>query len=67
MAKYQLQNCYQDSSWENLDDEAFSDPLLAEARAKELAKDAICYGMVRVVDLNKAKIIATFPAGYSGR
>jgi len=59
---FQLQNRYQDSGWENLDEE-YDSAKKAKKRALKLSKDAICYGMVRVVDVEKKQVIVTFPAG----
>ena len=60
---YQLQNRYQDSGWETLDHEKFSSVVVATSRAAILSKNAICYGMVRVVDLSTEVIIVTFSNG----
>jgi hypothetical protein len=67
--KFWLQNRYQDSGWENLDKE-FDDIQEAINTAYELCKDAIIYGMVRVVkrgnfgvEFDGATVIVEFPAG----
>jgi hypothetical protein len=60
--RYKLQNRYQDSGWENLDEE-FHTEKEAVQKASVLCQDAICYGMVRVVDLVEKQVIITFPAG----
>lgn len=59
--QYILQNRYQDSGWGDLDGESFTSLNQAKGRAKELSKDAICYGMVRVVQ--GTEIFFTSPAG----
>lgn len=61
---YYLQNRYQDSGWEALNDvnEPFTDPEKAKRRAAKLSLNSICYGMVRVVDA-KGRPIITFKAG----
>ncbi len=58
---FKLQNCYQDGGWENLDGEEFDDFNDARKRAKKLRKDAMCYGMVRVIDSEGSVI--EYPAG----
>ena len=60
--RYKLQNRYQDSGWEELG-EQFSNLNDANRRAHDLSKDAICYGMVRVVDVTNGIVEAEYPAG----
>lgn len=66
--KYYLQNRYQDSGWENLYQDAntleeFDDEHDACWYASKLSLNSICYGMVRVIDSEKNKVVITFPAG----
>ncbi len=63
MPRYQLENRYQDSGWETLNDEQYHVETVATKRARMLAKDVIAYGMVRVVDTQKNVVIITIPAG----
>jgi hypothetical protein len=63
MKRYQLQNSYQDSGWETIDGEAYYVENVAVKRAAILSQDAICYGMVRVVDLQKGVVVCTYGAG----
>ena len=63
MAYFGLQNRYQDSGWGNLPDQRYYREQDAIKAAAGLSCDAICYGMVRVVDLSKGIVIKTFPAG----
>ena len=60
--RYRLQNRYQDSGWMNLDQE-YEDVGEAVLTAAFLSCDSICYGMVRVLDLQDQVVLATFPAG----
>jgi len=60
--RYILQNRYQDSGWENLNEE-FDHVREAVQRASEASKNSICYGMVRVVDMDNEQVVITFPAG----
>ncbi len=60
---FQLQNRYQDSGWDNLPGEEFHHSEPAVSRAGELSKDAIWYGMVRVIDTVKKEVVKTFAAG----
>jgi len=58
---YKLQNRFQDSGWENLNIEhTLANDAIQEA--SELSKNAICYGMVRVIH-EEHGVIATFAAG----
>ena len=59
---YRLENRYQDSGWELLSDKFYSVDMAIQT-AKKYAKDAICYGMVRVINIQKQEVIVTFPAG----
>lgn len=59
--KYWLENSYQDSGWERLDGEEFEDGQWAISRARKLASDAICYGMVRV--MTNEGVLKEFAAG----
>ena len=59
---YKLQNRYQDSGWENLNEEC-SHLETAKHRAYELSKNSIAYGMVRVVNRATGAIEAEYPAG----
>jgi hypothetical protein len=63
MLRYKLQNSYQDSGWENLNDEEYYTESVTIIRAQQLAKNAIAYGMVRVIDTKKNEIVVTVPAG----
>ena len=58
-----MENRYQDSGWEPLDGEDFLNANAAARRAAGLSKDAICYGMVRVVDMAVKKVVVTYAAG----
>jgi hypothetical protein len=60
---YQLQNRYQDSGWETLDREKFDSLRKARKRARKLSKNAIAYGMVRVVNLVSKVVEVEYPAG----
>jgi len=58
---YKLQNRYQDSGWKDLGIEfEFCDDAICEA--SKLSRDAICYGMVRVIFGDV--IIITCAAGH---
>lgn len=61
---YYIQNRYQDSGWEWVNDvnEPFSYLEKARRRAEKLSYNAIAYGMVRVVD-KKGNVYHTFRAG----
>lgn len=60
---YQLQHRYQDSGWENLNEESSSHLETAKHRAHELSKNSIAYGMVRVVNRATGTVEAEYPAG----
>ena len=61
---FQLEHRYQDSGWESLGDKyRFSSIDEAVFTAAECAKDAISFGMVRVIDEQAQEIVVTFPAG----
>ena len=60
--RYYLENRYQDSGWQTLD-ETFGDADEAIRKALEYAKNSIVYGMVRVMDRTANKPIITVPAG----
>jgi len=60
---YQLQNRYQDSGWETLEHEKFEYLTDANGRAKELSKNAVAYGMVRVVNRSTGNVEVEYPAG----
>ncbi len=60
---FQLQNRYQDSGWETLDREQFSRLDKAKKRAHKLSKNAISYGMVRVINLANNSVEVEYPAG----
>ena len=60
--RYKLQNRYQDSGWEDLGME-FDIPKRAVKKALKCSKDAIAYGMVRVVDVKEKRVVVTFAAG----
>ena len=60
--RFKLQNRYQDSGWENLN-ESFHTTEEAEDKALEFSKNSICYGMVRVVDTSKQEVVSTFSGG----
>ena len=59
---YKIENRYQDEGWMSLKDERYYSYDVAYERARELCKDAICYGMTRVKNDNN-DILVTFPAG----
>lgn len=59
---YQLQHRYQDSGWENLNEECIH-LQTAKHRAYELSKNSIAYGMVRVVNRATGAVEAEYPAG----
>jgi hypothetical protein len=71
MSTYRLQNRYQDEGWSDLPGEIFAHWIAADDRARQLSRDAICYGMVRVVDADGP--VVYYPAGggtprfYEGR
>jgi len=58
---FSLQNRYQDGGWEMLE-KNIVDLDNALIRAKRCSKDAICYGMVRVMDAN-GTVVRTYSAG----
>ena len=60
---FKLQNRYQDLGWEDVTDAEFNYQDLASNYAQNLSEDTISYGMVRVVDIDTSKIIATFTDG----
>jgi len=60
-----LENRYQDSGWESLD-ERFHNLQMAKDCAYKLSKDAIAYGMIRIVDFNTGEVMVTYPAGSGG-
>ena len=60
--RYQLQNRYQDSGWELLNEE-FDSVGDAVITASRYSMKPIVYGMVRVVDVKLREIVVTFPAG----
>lgn len=64
---YVLEHRYQDSGWMRLDAELFEHAGDAYCRASELSEDAICYGMVRVVELESNRVMDTFAAGTGRR
>lgn len=59
---YYLQHRYQDSGWENINEEC-SHLDTAKHRAHEFSKDPIAYGMVRVVNRATGTVEVTYPAG----
>ena len=63
MNRFTLQNRYQDSQWEDVRHTDFDDEESARIEAKILSKDSIFYGMMRVVNLETYRVIATFSAG----
>ena len=65
--RYQLQNCQQDEGWEDVAGEQYADVTIAIRRGRELAGNAMVYGMVRVLDVgnDKYRVIITFSAGGS--
>jgi hypothetical protein len=66
--RYFLQNRHQDSGWEDLSGDRFQFDSWQAAidDAVRCSRDAICYGMVRVVDSVNCVVIQTFPAGGLG-
>lgn len=63
MNMFILQNRYQDSQWEDVGHTDFYDEEPARIEAKILSKDSICYGMMRVVNLETSRVVATFSEG----
>jgi|APSaa5957512622_1039677.scaffolds.fasta_scaffold06372_5 hypothetical protein len=63
MHRFTLQNRYQDSQWEDAGHTDFYEEQPARIEAKILSKDSICYGMMRVVNLETSRVVATFSAG----
>lgn len=64
--QYQLENRYQSSGWELLAGESYDAEKDAIDRAATLSRDAIAYGMVRVIDRRGPAgptIVKTFSAG----
>ncbi len=59
--RYVIQNKYQDEGWEVI--HSTSDKKQALKFAKKKSKDGICYGMLRVIDTEKNKVLVTYPAG----
>lgn len=62
--RYRLQNRYQDSGWETLDNEAYDLCRDAVYRASQLSKDAVAYGMVRVIDSLTGEVIVEYAARH---
>jgi|SaaInlStandDraft_4_1057021.scaffolds.fasta_scaffold192803_2 hypothetical protein len=60
---FKLQNRYQDSDWGDLGHAKFHQQDLASRHAQNLSENTISYGMVRVIDIDTSKIIATFTGG----
>jgi hypothetical protein len=58
---YYLQHRYQDSGWIDLD-ERYIEPGIAIDKACKYSRDAIAYGMTRILD-HKGKIVKTFSCG----
>jgi hypothetical protein len=58
---YYLQHRYQDSGWIDLD-ERYTEPGTAIDKACKYSRDAIAYGMTRVLD-HKGNIVKTFTCG----
>ena len=61
MGTYRLQNRYQDEGWSDLSGETFDHWPAADDRARLLSRDAIRYGMVRVVGPDGP--VVAYPAG----
>ena len=60
---YQLQNNYQDDTrWQLVANATFTNKLKAINKAKELSKDSIVYGTVRVIS-ESDEVIGTFIGG----
>ena len=57
---FTLQNKFQDSLWEDAGLEDHYDENKARTEAKALSKDSM---MIRIIDLSKPEVIATFAAG----
>lgn len=60
---YYLQHRYQDSGWENINDEECIHLDTAKHRAHEFSKNPIAYGMVRVVNRATGNVEVEYPAG----
>lgn len=63
MSQYFLQNRYQDSGWEDIPKERYALAGDAICKASELSDNAICNGMVRVVDSFTGKVLIEYAAG----
>ncbi len=59
--RYLIQNRYQDEGWGDIETKADKD--IAFRLAETYSKDAICYGMVRVIDTKLNEVLVTHPAG----
>ncbi len=59
--KYVIQNRYEGEGWEFIQTKVDKD--IALRLAETYAKDAISYGMVRVIDTELNEILITYPAG----
>ena len=63
--RYILENRYESDNWKALGpEETFDLGFDANKRAEELSKNSICYGMVRVVDMEQKQITAIFSDGH---
>lgn len=60
--RYGLQNRYQDSGWEDLD-QTYESLTEAVFVAAGYSLKSIIYGMTRVVDHWEGSVVITFPAG----
>lgn len=67
-AQYRLQHRYQDSDWENSDDDAdhyAADQLVAAVRnAEHRSRNPVLWGMCRVIELSSKMVIVEFSAGH---
>lgn len=61
--RFKLQNRYQDGGWESMHDE-YDDLLTAVCKAADCSYDAICCGMVRVLDGDN--VVIEYGAGSKG-
>ena len=59
--RFGIQNKYQDDCWETIKTTLSKERALG--LAKKYSKDTICYGMVRVIDTLKGKVLVTYAAG----
>ena len=63
---YKIQNKYQDGGWEDLGFRYLVKSQSLE-KALECSCDAICYGMVRIINEDTDEVVVTYAAGEGNR